>query len=71
MWPVLSPVVEDFAQSYCYKATCAVNSDAAFPPWLVPDTDRVGGIGEMAASRAYVSLLIGASICIDIGRDRL
>lgn len=54
LWPVLSPVVEDLLHRYCHKTICDLDNS-------VYETRKVGGIRELAAKRAYVSYLIGAS----------
>lgn len=60
-WPVKVPVVKDFAQEYCSSTTCPLGNSTTFWPWIAPGTRHVGPEREIAAKRAYVSYLIGAS----------
>lgn len=60
-WPTLTPVTKDFPQTYCSDTMCANNTSTAFYPWIYPQKTKTGPEREIAARRAYISYLIGAS----------
>ncbi|BCN40573.1 hypothetical protein ALDI51_38920 [Alicycliphilus denitrificans] len=61
LWPTVVPVLSDYAQNYCREIICNVNGLSAVSPWILPIQTHVGGLRELAAKRAYLSYLIGAS----------
>lgn len=61
LWATGVPVLNDFAQNYCREVICNTNGMSARPPWVMTVVTHVGGLRELAAKRAYLSYLIGAS----------
>ena len=61
LWENLTPVLDNYAQNYCRDILCNVNGSSAFAPWVLGSGTHTGGLRELAAKRAYLSYLIGAS----------
>jgi len=61
LWETVTPVAENIVQYYCMKEICNENDPYTSWPWVLPEYKHVSDLREMAAKRAYVSYLIGAS----------